>query len=71
MSKVLRGVASSETNPELQNVLFVYGQKQEVLQKEIETFADCQKKMAALMDESQSLLIAPLRQSEFLKAASK
>lgn len=62
MAKVFRGVASTEPNQDLQNILFLYGQKQELLEKERDVFGKCQLKSIELIEESESMLVSPLRE---------
>jgi hypothetical protein len=61
MAKALRTVASAEPNQDLQNIIFLYGQKQELLENERDIYARCQDKTMGLMVESETMLIAPLR----------
>jgi hypothetical protein len=57
----MRGVASTEPNQKLQNTYFLYAQKQEQFEKERDDYFQCEKKSQDLIEESQKLLISPLR----------
>lgn len=59
----MRGVASTEPNQKLQNVYFLYSQKQEILERERNSFRACEKQTHDVIDESRTLLITPLRVS--------
>lgn len=61
LSKVMRGVASTEPNQKLQNVYFLYSQKQEILERERNSFKTCEKLTHDVIDESKRMLITPLR----------
>lgn len=63
LSKVMRGVASTEPNQKLQNVYFLYSQKQELLEKERNSYRVCEKQTHEVIDESKNMLITPLRVS--------
>ncbi len=59
----MRGVASTEPNQKLQNTYFMYVQKQEMFEKERDDYVHCERKSHDLVEESQKLLITPLRVS--------
>jgi len=62
MSKVLKSVASSEPDRRLQNCLFLYAQKYELLERERTVFKRCEDQTAALLEEAKASTIAPLRE---------
>jgi hypothetical protein len=61
MAKVLRGVASSEPNKKLQNLIFLYSQKQELFEAERSTYNSCEKKAHEIIEDSRKLMILPLK----------
>ena len=60
-SKVLNGVASSEPNQKLQDLIFLFAQKQDSLEKEKRKFTSTVVNSNNYLDESQKLIIAPIR----------
>jgi len=61
MAKVLRSVASSEPNQKLQSFIFLYSQKQELFGSERSIYNNCDSSTRALVENSQKLMITPLK----------
>lgn len=61
MAKTLRSVASTEPNQKLQNLIFLFAQKQEVLEKNSIFFNECENKTTTLLDDCKKLVIAPIK----------
>lgn len=61
MSRTLRNVASSEPNAKLQDLIFMYAKKQELLQLRGAIFADCEVRAMKLLEESRSMLLNPMQ----------
>ena len=61
LAKTLRGVASSEPNQKLQNVIFLYSQKQELFEMERNVFSSCEMNTQHTIEDARKLLISPLK----------
>jgi len=61
MAKAMRNVASSEPNRKLQNVIFLYAQKQDVMEKQALSFNSSDKLVSELINDSLKLLVAPIK----------
>lgn len=61
IAKVLRNVASNETNQKLQNLIFLYSQKHELFDKERACFGACEKATLEVFNNAKNLQIAPLK----------
>jgi len=59
----MRNVASSEPNRRLQNMIFLYSQKQEVLENQALSFHSCDTLVNDLIEDSLKLLVAPIKVS--------
>jgi hypothetical protein len=60
-AKTLRGVASSEPNQKLRDLMFLYSQKHELFEKEREVFDKCDKSTHELVEEARRMLITPVK----------
>lgn len=69
MAKVLRAVASSEPNKKLQSIMFLYAQRQEMVEKERSVFESSQIQNQEQMEECKKLIIYPLRVSNMISRA--
>ncbi len=61
LATVMRAVASSEPNQRLQNIIFMYAQKQEILEKEVIVYNVLESQCQNLLDHSRKLIISPVR----------
>lgn len=61
IAKTLRAVASSEPNKSLQDLLFQFAEKHEVLEKECSLFNTSDQAILAVLDDSKKRLISPMR----------
>lgn len=61
MAKSLRGVASTEPNQKLRDLLFLYSQKHEQFDKAREDFNKCEKISHELLDESKKMIVVPVK----------
>ena len=61
LRKLLRAVASSESDKRIQNTLFLYATKHELLERERTSFLDCENSVRAFLDEAKRLQITPLK----------
>ena len=62
LSKLLKSVASSESNQHLQNSLFLYASKCDTLEIERQVFLRCESQSNYLLDEGKTLLVNPLKE---------
>lgn len=69
MAKVFRAVASSEPNQKLQSIMFLYAQRQEMVEKERSVFESSQIQNQEQMEECKKLIIYPLRVSNMISRA--
>ena len=60
--KLFKSVASSESNRQLQNSLFLYANKFENLEIERQVFLRCETQSNYLLDEGKTLLVNPLKE---------
>ena len=59
--KALRNVASSEPDRRLQNALFLFATKHELLDRERGKYRECEKELLQLLDNARRLQIFPLK----------
>jgi hypothetical protein len=62
LKKALRNVASNEPETKLQNCLFLYAAKHEVLEKERVIFEKCEGRVMSILNESKDFSIKPLKE---------
>lgn len=61
LAKTLRGVASSEPNQKLRDLIFNFAQKHEELEKERDIFGKCSALTHEHVDGAVNLIIAPVK----------
>jgi len=61
LAKALRNVASSEPDRRVQNALFLFATKHDLLDRERAQYRECEKEVLALLGEARKLQIAPLK----------
>jgi hypothetical protein len=59
--KALRNVAASEPDRRIQNALFLFATKHDLIDKERIKYRDCEQQINAVLDEARRLQIKPLK----------
>jgi len=59
--KLLRSVASSEPDRRIQNALFLFATKHELLDRERASYKDCEDLLKLVLDDAKKMQIAPLK----------
>lgn len=61
LAKALRNVASSEPDRRIQNALFLFASKHELLDRERCQYRDCEEQILRILDDARKFQVSPLK----------
>lgn len=61
LMKLLRAIASSEPDKRIQNALFLFATKHELLERERASYKECEDSVRSFLDDAKKLQITPLK----------